>query len=224
MDTQTAPEQTRIDGLVSEAAHLAFWLAARIREFLAPAPGKIFEAKALRQLVRTLLLPAEAALRRAIHLMAAELAPLPIRPRPASAPKQPATPAPRPAAPRPPRFRLAEPLPRPKTDYLPESRRPRIRVLIPGPAPLAPVKIQRRPPVDFEARLRRRVAAFEAALVDPVKQARRLQRGLAASRPARPLLAYAKIPGYRSAVINAPGRKALDDINNELVARRLNTS
>lgn len=227
MQTPAAPDADHLDALIGRAAHLALWLAGQVREMLAPLPGKVLEAPFLRHLLRHYLVPAEAALRRAVHLIAADM-PAP------RAPLRPLRPLPRVIAPlnpvkretvRPPTFRLTEPQPRPQTDYIPEHLRPRIRVLSPD-APLAspPPASQPRPRASLESRLRRRFAALDAALANPEREARRLLRLQARQTPRKPLLAFARIPGYRARPLQESGRSALSSINAELVARHLNTS
>ena len=73
MDQPAAPEQNRIDGLIGQAALLAIWLADELRRRLVPLPGQLLETRLLRHLVRHYLLPAEAAVRRAVHLIAADM-------------------------------------------------------------------------------------------------------------------------------------------------------
>jgi len=214
MDQPAAPEQDRINGLIGQAALLAIWLADELRRRLVPMPGQLLETRLLRHLVRHYLLPAEAAVRRAVHLIAAEM-PLP-QPAARKLPPKPQSPK----TPRAPAFRLTEPQPRPKTDHIPARLAPRIRLLTPGlpatrPRPVPP----RSPPASYEERLRRRFAALEAALASPVHQARRLLRLQARHSKPKPLLSLTKIPGYRSRPITDTGRAALDAINMELVVR-----
>ncbi len=226
MDTAPTPEEQRLDDLIHEAARLALWLAGQMRDWLAPQPGKILEAPLLRYILRHYLKPAEAALRRAVHLMASDM-PVP------RAPARPFKPLPRViptlwpvkrGAARPPAFRLTEPQTRPDTDYIPESRRPRIRVLTPGaPSPPAPPKAHREP-MNLETRLRRRFAALEAAIADPVREARRLLRLRARQTVRKPLLSFTKIPGYRAKPIQDIGRTALDRANAELLALHLRSA
>jgi hypothetical protein len=227
MNSPTTPEQDRLDALIHEAAHLALWLAGHLRDMLAPLPGKVLEAPFLRHVLRHYLMPAEAALRRAVHLIASDMDPLPVRARPFK-------PLPRAIAPlwpkkretaRPPAFRLTEPQSRPQTDYIPVNQRPRIRLLTPG-APSPPPRTQpaRRPPASYESRLRRRFAALEAALANPVREATRLLRLRARQTEPKPLLSFAKIPGYRAKPINDVARAALDRVNAALLNLHLNTS
>jgi hypothetical protein len=230
MQTPAAPDADHLDALIGRAAHLALWLAGQVREMLAPLPGKVLEAPFLRHLLRHYLVPAEAALRRAVHLIAADMS----APRAPLRPLRPLRPPPRVIVPlepvkretvRPPTFRLTEPQPRPQTDFIPEHLRPRIRVLSPD-APLAspPPASQPRQRASLESRLRRRFAALDAALANPEREARRLLRLQARKTPRKPLLAFARIPGYRARPLQESGRSALSSINAELVARHLNTS
>lgn len=93
-------------------------------------------ARVVRYLTRRALLPAEAALRRAIILMVLQLEPAPAAPAraPAKASARPPAPPPQAAAsPRAPLFRMSEPQPRPvkypEANYLPEDLMPRITLL-----------------------------------------------------------------------------------------------
>jgi len=218
MDQPATPEQDRINGLIGQAAMLAIWLADELRRRLVPPPGRLLETRLLRHLMRHYLLPAEAAVRRAVHLIAAGM-PLPqlALSRARTAPRRPPPKPQTPRTPRAPTFRLTEPQPRPKTDHLPARLSPRIRVLTPGlptRRPAAPV----RPRASYEERLRRRFAALEAAMASPADQARRLLRLQAKLSAPKPLLSLKKIPGYRSKPITETGRAALDAINEELLA------
>ena len=221
MDQPAAPEQDRINGLIGQAALLAIWLADELRRRLVPLPGQLLETRLLRHLVRHYLLPAEAAVRRAVHLIAAEM-PLPqpaLRAARTAARKLPPKPQ-TPQTPRAPAFRLTEPQPRPKTDHIPARLAPRIRLLTPG---LPAIRPRPKPPArqstSYEERLRRRFAALEAALASPLQQARRLLRLQARQSAPKPLLSLSKIPGYRSRPITDTGRAALDAINMELLVR-----
>ena len=133
--------------------------------------------KLIAKILRTLLVPAEALLRRCIHILAERVASLPVRParKPPAKPARPTKKAARTAKPRAPVFRLTEPAPRPAGRNLPLNQRPLISVpgLTPRPAP-AP---RRKPdPIAFEARFLRRVEALEYAFNDPLREVRRLQR------------------------------------------------
>ena len=228
MDTSAAPPSPDTEPLIYKAAHLAFWLAGELRALLAAEPGKVLEQPFLRHVLHHYLLPAEAALRRAIHLLAAGLPPMRAPPR-RFRPLPRAIPALHPVrrAPRPPVFCLSERTPAPPTDYIPEHLSPRIRIIGPPACALPVARPPARPPrtpVSLEDRLRRRCAALDTALKNPDAEARRLLR-LRARLPApRPLLRFARIPGYRSPIITESGRSALAAINAGLVARQLNTS
>ena len=177
MDQPAAPEQDRINGLIGQAAMLAIWLANELRRRLVPPQGVLLETRLLRHLARHYLLPAEAAVRRALHLIAAGMTlplPTPRAARPAA--NRPMPKPEKPKAPRPPAFRLMEPQPRPKTDHIPARYAPRITLLTPG-TPLSPKR--RAPPrqrLSYEERLRRRFAALEDALASPARHASRLAR------------------------------------------------
>jgi hypothetical protein len=133
--------------------------------------------KLIAKILRTLLVPAEALLRRAIHILADIVAPLPARPSRPPPPKsaRPAKAAARPARARAPVFRLTEPAQRPPGRTLPVSQRPMISVpgLTPRPAPALRRKSD---PFALEARFLRRFEALEYAFNDPLREARRLQR------------------------------------------------
>src|SRR3990167_3858934 len=209
----TAPPPLDIDPLVYKAAHLALWLAAELRALLAGAPGKVFELPFLRYVMRHYLTPAQAALRRAIHRMAAGIPPLRAPPR-RFKPLPRAIPTLYPVrrdTPRAPQFRLTESSPRPRAEYIPADRRPRIRLLTPGlaPPPPPPPPVRRADLASYEARLRRRFTAFEAAIANPMREARRLLRLKARQTERKPLLSFAKIPGYRARPLQDIGRAAL---------------
>lgn len=176
----------------------------------------------MKALFRDYLLPAEAALRRALHILAADL-PAP-KPRAASTPppRKPPAAAPKATRFRPPVFRLGEPQPRPKTDHLPPRLRPRISIIgvTPRTEPLPHRKLHA---VDLEAQLRRRLDAFEAAFANPLAAVRRLQRRLAKPGPARPKLAPA-IPGHTSHRIAADGRGVLTRLDTAARAQATDTS
>lgn len=191
---------------------------------LAPSP------KLARTLMRHALIPAEAALRRAILILAADL-PEPVialRPRPFA---DPARPQPGPAAPsgrdpRPPVFNMCEPQPRPKhdpaPDYLPEHLRPRITLLTDAvlsaapPPDLAPVIPSTAPPRDIALLFSRRFIALHTAFGDVHAQAARwrrrhaarLIRSQSACAPApKPPLSPRTLPGLRKSL--SDDRKAL---------------
>jgi hypothetical protein len=203
-------------GLIEQGGHLAHWLIGQIAGFLVPQAGKFFDRPYLRWLMRHYVLPAEAVLRRAIHLMAGTLPPLVLSlktQRPAhlreggglnrSSPK-----------PRTPQFRLTESLPRPSTNYIPVSQRPRISVpgMTPRNSALPQTGEERAAP--FEARVRRRLAALEAAWNDPRKAALRLQRLRARGAVKSPALCFAKIPGAGAQPVNDVAAAILHALNN----------
>jgi hypothetical protein len=147
--------------------------------------------KLIAKILRTLLVPAEALMRRCIHILAERVAPLPARAsrRPPPKPARPAMAVARTAKPRAPVFRLTEPAPRRPGRILPINQRPLISVpgLTPRPAP-AP---RRKPdPLAIEARFLRRVEALEYAFNDPLREVRRLQR-----RRARAKIRKSQRPG-----------------------------
>src|SRR3990167_130109 len=182
--------------LIDEAGHLCRWLIGELHAQMARFAGTVAALPFLRGLLRHYLLPAEAALRRAIYLIANTLAPVPL-PRPK--PKSPAPPREGGGLtrqPRTPLFRLTEPAPRPRPDYLPISQRPRISV--PGITPIAPAKTPAKSdPARFQARLLRRLVALEAAWNNPLGTARRLLRQRARSATNRLPLILRKVPAGR---------------------------
>ena len=186
--TDDTPEYDATGALLERARLFILDMVAFIDGIFGRLGDIPLSAKLARHLTRHALVPAEAALRRAILILAADL-PVPVlEDRPRAAPD---APAPRAASPergsrlRPPRFNMNEPPPRkakdaapdPETDYLTEDQIPRILVLTDDilaarstPPPPAP------PPRDPSASFRRRFAALQAALGDPRGEAERWAR------------------------------------------------
>ena len=197
--------------LFAEANHLINWLLDTVEGALAPGVRRTLPG--VKSLYRDHLLPAEAALRRALHILAAEL-PAPAKKAPSqgnrsaiSDPSKPRAGGDRDRkAHRTPTFRLGEPQPRPKTDHLPARLQPRISIIgvTPRPAPLPRRKLNE---TDLEALLRRRLDMRNAAFAKPLAAVRRQQRRLAKSCPARPKLAAA-IPGHTSPLLAGDGPAA----------------
>lgn len=108
MDQTAPPPQT---ALLDDAESLIAWLLEQLDELL--EPGTVRPRPMLVQICRHFLLPAEAALRRIIHLIAARLAPAPARKSDPKSPRACGDRAPQtaPQADRTPLFRLTEPLP-----------------------------------------------------------------------------------------------------------------
>ncbi|MBA3069453.1 MAG: hypothetical protein FP825_13360 [Hyphomonas sp.] len=220
MDQALPPEDDVPNGpLIDAGAGRALWLVRQIHHQLAQ-PARALGLAVLRRLFRHYLRPAEAALRRAIYLIANTLPPLP-----ALKPRQPAHPRAgggpdRQTPPQPctPSFALTEREPRPSTNYLPLARRPCVSVpgLTPRPAP--PVPRAAPDPARLEHRLRRRLAAFDAAFRDPVRAARRLLRRLARWTPGRLALAYHNIPGFTAKPLDAQARDTLQRLNDAIIA------
>lgn len=210
MDTEDQiPEEDALSYLLGRARWFILDLINFIDTALARLPASP-PRQAIAYLTRRALLPAEAALRRAILLIASEMEmPAPRAPR-AKLKRPPAPPLRKegPAA-RAPVFCMSEPPPRaaktegflPGADYLPEHLLPRIRTLTddvlgaPSPPP-QPVPAARDP----GARFFRRLAALRQAYDDPRREARRWLRRNAAptSRPAP--ISSEKIPGLRRAL------------------------
>ena len=217
MDTEDQiPEEDALSYLLGRAR----WFILNLIDFIDTALARLPASpprQAIAYLTRRALLPAEAALRRAILLIASEMEmPAPRAPR--AKPKRPAAPPLRRQTPgaRAPVFRMSEPSPRaakaegflPKADYLLEHLLPRIRTLtdevlgaLSPPPPPAPAAL------DHGARFFRRLAALRQAYDDPQREARRwLRRNAApAQRPAP--IASEKIPGMRRAL--GPDAQAL---------------
>lgn len=152
----------------------------------------------LRKLTAYALVPAEAALRRVVLILAAHQ-PLPERPKPRALAEKPRS-APRPpqktAQPRAPVFNMREPQPRPKTGHLPASQLPRILILTDEflSAPPAPAA----GPRDLAASFTRRLTALHSALNNPhAVAARWLRRHFAGPVPKPCPLSPHRIPGLR---------------------------
>lgn len=215
---QTAPLEDDVPTgpLIDAGASLANRLIFQVRDRLGHPPAGTFGLTFLRHIFRHLLRPAEAALRRAIYLLADTL-----DPEPAPSVAKPAHPRAggglvrQVATPRTPAFRLTEPQPRPPANTPPVAMRPRISIagLAPPPSP--------RPapdPVRLEDRLHRRLAAFDAAFRDPVRAARRLLRLLARRTARGPVLAFTRIPGLTARSLDDHGRALLVDMNTAIIA------
>lgn len=211
MDTEDQiPAEDALNYLLGRARLFILDLINFIDTALARLPASP-PRQAIAYLTRRALLPAEAALRRAILLIASELdMPVPRAPVAISASRLAARPPGRQApAACAPIFRMSEPPPRaaeadgvpPTAEYLPEHLLPRIRTLTdevlsaPPPPPL-PAPVVRDP----GARFFRRFAALRQAYEDPVREARRWLRRQGAPHAARAPIASGKIPGARRAL------------------------
>lgn len=233
LETPPPPEDDVPHGaLIDEGGRLTNWLMTRLREALAARAGQLLSIPFLRGLMRDYILPAEAALRRAIHLIANTLPPLGATNPPrtschpgesrASRDKKSHGDFPekagclegnRPRKLRKPLFRLTEPLPRPHTNYIPANQRPRISVAGDPPPParepeLYTVRIER-----LKAQLRRRLAALTYAWEDPLRTAKRLQRLRARGRIRTPALSFLKIPGNGAETLGERGADILRELN-----------
>lgn len=212
--------------LLREADHLIDWLLAQIA--LCLSPGIVRTLPMLKGILADYLLPAEAALRRMIHILAAAIPEKPLRaallPRlRGRCPEGTEGGAPKRSAFRTPLFRLTEPQPHPPTDQRrPAGPGPRISIpgITPRPAP-PPPREPRRPldPIDLEAKLLRRIDALRAAFHDPIRAARRLQRRLGARPPTGPLIAPINIPGFKSDPLADIGRTLLRQLTFAALAR-----
>ena len=210
-----------------DAAALARHFAGIAREVFGQIQRGEAPASARGRILRWLLVPAEALLRRVIALLAAGL------PAPVTRPGQPPPPNPaapaalaRTPAPTRPRFRLTEPAPRPRTTSVRQMDAPRISIAGLSPPPPAPQPRPSPDPARLMARLGQRLAALEAALDDPLREARRLRRRLArapsarkGSAPPRPVLSFLAIPGLASPGLTPEARRLLDWLNREAFAR-----
>ena len=210
MDTEDQiPAEDALNYLLGRARLFILDLINFIDTALARLPASP-PRRAIAYLTRRALLPAEAAFRRAILLIASEMEkPAPRAPR--AKPTRPPAPPPRSQAPaaRAPVFCMSEPLPRaakaegvlPKADYLPEHLLPRIRTLTddvlsalsPPPQPALAAS-------DPGARFFRRLAALRQAYDDPQREARRWLRRNAGPAPRPAPIVSEKIPGMRRAL------------------------
>ena len=201
---QPADDLDILNDLLGRARYFILGLIGFIDTALERLGNTPLNAPVVRYLMRRALLPAEAALRRAILLIATTLPPLP--PAPARAPskgaRQLASVTGKPAAPRAPLFRMSEPQPRPthyrKTDYLSEDLMPRITLLTESVLRARPAPAQPPLPHDPAAAFYRRFEALRAAYDDPAPYARRwLRRRARSAADAARALAPVKIPGTR---------------------------
>lgn len=214
MEPTPQPADHPHGALLSEAHHLLVWLIETLHGVLC-RPGA--SLKTLRLWTREYLTPAEAAMRRALRLLADGLAPIPVRIQNNSAPPPAGQPA-RAATPRPPLFRLGEPAPRPRT--LPLAQRPQISIA--GTAPPPPARLSRTPDAAvLQASLLRRLEALERAFADPMRHARRLVRQRCPAR--RLTLSYMSIPGARARCLAAEGQTLLTRLNDAALKAELRT-
>ena len=205
--------------LIAQANSLINWLLDAVEDALAPGVRRTLPG--LKSLYRDYLLPAEAALHRALHILAADL-PAP-KPRAGSAPppRKPEPATPKATRFRTPIFRLSEPQPRPKTDHLPARLAPRISIIGVTPRPAPPAPRHNLTEADLEMQLRRRLDALNAAFANPLAAVRRLQRRLAKPNTKRPKLAAA-IPGHTAPPLAGDGHAFLTRLDN--AARAADTS
>lgn len=192
-----------LNGLLGRARYFILDLIGFLDTALERLGNTPLSARVVRYLTRRALLPAEAALRRAIILMAFQLEPAPaaLARAPAKASARPPSPGPQAAAsPRAPLFRMSEPQPRPVkypgTNYLPEELMPRITLLTEAALEARPAAAPPPAPRDPAAAFRRRFEALRAAYEAPAPVARRWRRRCAASAAtAARTLSSGKIPG-----------------------------
>ncbi|MFN7054162.1 hypothetical protein [Hyphomonas sp.] len=210
-----ALEEDALDRLLGEAREMVTALIGLAAAALGVLPRPAAPA-AIRAITNRVILPAEAALRRAILLIAGTLAPEPRRA--SQPPARSASPAPAAASPKPrrPAFRLTEPQPRSGTGHLPPGFVPRITLMdasaARSPSPGAP------DPAELLSRLERRLTALAAAAGNPVREARRWLRRQENITPStdgiapRPPLAFHPIPGD-SKHLAPPFRTTLTALN-----------
>ncbi len=187
--TDEAPVFDATGDLLERARLFILDMMAFVDGIFGPLGSVPLSAKLARHLTRYALVPAEAALRRAILILAADL-PVPVL-RPAKPRATPDAAKPRAGTPDPskgskPRFSMSEPPPRvqtgagthPETDYLPEDQWPRIIALTDAvlKAPPAPPPPPAPAPRDPSAAFCRRYAALQAAFNDARGEAERWAR------------------------------------------------
>lgn len=228
---QPADDIDILDDLLGRARYFILGLIGFIDTALERLGDTPLNARAVRYLMRRALLPAEAALRRAILLIATTLPPpAPARAQSRAA-RQPAAAATgKPAAPRAPLFRMSEPQPRPthyrKTDHLSEDLMPRVTLLTESVLRARPAPAQPPPaPQDPAAAFYRRFQALRAAYNDPAPYARRwLRRRARSAISAAKTLAPVKVPGA-SRALGENTISLLKDLTQAARARALpNTS
>ncbi len=163
------------------------------------------------QVLRQMILPAEALLRRIIHFMALSV-PWPepgARKPPSSGSLPPARPDRAAPPPRPPRFRLTEPMARPRQAPLALAR-----ISVPGLIPpAAPAPRAEPDPSRLQARLIRRLEALSAAFETPGAEAARLVRRLAREGRRALRLSFLKPPGRASRQLDPYETGLLDELN-----------
>lgn len=239
-------DQTALDDLLGRTRMFLLWVADTIEGYLPADDTQSLPAALIGLLTRRFLVPAEAALRRAILLIAATRA-LPAAPAPAARPsKEPAKPARKegsPSAPstRPPAFNMNEPRARAKTGAISQDQLPRITVLDDAaraapaalPAALRPAPSPAEAEATLTRRFFRRLDALSATIGNPGPAADRWLKSVArkaARQPEAittpPPLAFHKIPGQTKAA-GAEAISLLNELNAAVLAllpRAPNTS
>lgn len=212
-----------LGALMGRGTSFALGLICLARAALAHYGEGALPEAAARLILRRFILPAEAAVRRAILVVAASMKVS--VPRSTGKREGPAK-APPPAAPgraRRPVFRLSEPAGRKTRPLVKPEDYPRITLL--DEAALRqrsrPPVSQKRPKTDgkgIAARLFYRLAALEAAYGDPEREARRFLRARARAQkaangaPLRLPLAFIRIPGH-GRHLHQTFREVLEDLN-----------
>lgn len=228
-------DQTALDDLLGRTRMFLLSVANAIEDHLPADDTQSLPAALIRLLMRRFLVPAEAAMRRAILLIAATRAFLPApAARPSKEPPKPVLKQEGPSAPceRAPAFNMNEPRPRPKTGAIPLDQMPRITVLddaaltVPGAPPAA----LRPPPSPAEAaaaltrRFFRRLDALSAVIGNPGPAADRWLKSVARKAARQPEaitapspLAFHKIPGQTKAA-GAEAISLLNELNAAVLA------
>ena len=232
-------DQTTLDDLLGRTRMFVLSVANAIEDHLPADDTQSLPAALIRLLMRRFLIPAEAAMRRAILLIAATRAFLPApAARPSKEPPKPALQQEGPSAPseRAPTFNMNEPRPRPKTGAIPQDQLPRITVLddaaltVPGAPPKALRPAPSAAPSAAEAeaaltrRFFRRLDALSSVIGNPGPTADRWLKSVArkaARQPkaitAPPPLAFHKIPGQTKAA-GAEAISLLNELNAAVLA------
>ncbi len=205
MDTRPQPtdNEDALDHLLGRARQ---FILERLTFLTVHFASTALTPRVLAYLTRRALLPAEAALRRAILLIAATLpTPAPRAAAPATKPRSASAPSTTTHA-RAPVFRMREPHPRPKptakTDYFPEALMPRITLLTDAAlraraTPITPAPAN--PPRDPVTRFQRRLQALQSAFENPVREAERWLRRCAGKPSDKSPLTPGRIPGATKA-------------------------
>lgn len=223
MDNPLQPPEDRhaLENLLVHAKFFIRSLIGEIEDALPPGEGVLLSAPLVRLLMQRWMIPAEAALRRFILLLASTLTLAPrrvlARPDGSPAPAEDKPPAARKPAPRAPVFSMKEPQPRPKTGTPTEG--PRL------PRPQASPARPANPALAAAARTEKflnRLDALVFAMADPVREAKRWLRRQARAHtetgaPAPLPLAFDTIPGLQKE-LGAEGIGLMQSLNAAALA------